>query len=646
MKRLLTALLFTPAGFIFAQPAQPLATMTPATPKAGETISVTYNTDAPSALLRNAAEIQCQTMVGRPEVEPLLIETMLKKEGNHWQGAFKLDVPNASYLVVRFVSGDKIDDNSGNVWDALVYGNDNKPVKDAHRTRGGLLLQGRWMSYRHAVDIPEAKSEFLKELELYPDNLATQFQLWDLALKENATAAAKDDVKKQLAAFYAGHSSDEGLLSDVVHWYERLGDTTRADEIRTSRITRNPGGKFARSIRSGDIWKEKDHAKRAVLIEKILKDFPDLEKRRREGLLSDEVYALTQAKQYDRAREVISRLEKPDGSMYNEIAWALIEKGDQLEKAVAWSRTGIDLMRNTDLASKPTYQSIGRWKENNEYNLGMYLDTYGFGLLQLGRNDEAAKTFTEAFHLMKGSDPDVNTRCMESLIKTSGYQQAIDVGVECITKGKDSPKLLDYLKEAYAKKEGSTSGYDALVAEKQKKFDDMVAEAGKAKSEEIRKKIVESRTSKPSVDFTLKDLNGTPVTLSSLKGKVVVVDFWATWCGPCKASFPYLQKVYEKYRSNPDVVFLALDTWEHDDDHTAKLANAKKFMAENKYTFPVLIDEKLVDKYGVEGIPTKFIIDKKGSIAFTSIGFNGPEMVEELTQQIELLLAESIGALK
>ncbi len=69
-------------------------------------------------------------------------------------------------------------------------------------------------------------------------------------------------------------------------------------------------------------------------------------------------------------------------------------------------------------------------------------------------------------------------------------------------------------------------------------------------------------------------------------------------------------------------------------------------MQENKYTFHVLIDEGMVEKYGVEGIPTKFVIDKEGEIQFKSIGFSGPTMVEELTQQIDLLLDDAFYSSK
>jgi peroxiredoxin len=89
-----------------------------------------------------------------------------------------------------------------------------------------------------------------------------------------------------------------------------------------------------------------------------------------------------------------------------------------------------------------------------------------------------------------------------------------------------------------------------------------------------------------------------------------------------------------------------VDCWERQKDLEATIANAKKFVADNKYEWTVLIDGKneVVEQYGVEGIPTKFILGKNGRVAFKEVGFNGPEMVEQMVQQIEILLSEpSLG---
>jgi thiol-disulfide isomerase/thioredoxin len=156
----------------------------------------------------------------------------------------------------------------------------------------------------------------------------------------------------------------------------------------------------------------------------------------------------------------------------------------------------------------------------------------------------------------------------------------------------------------------------------------------------LKKDLVKDRVNQPAVDFALKNLEGKIVKLSDLRGKVVVVDFWATWCGPCKASFPYLQKVYNKYKDNPKVVILAVNTWENVSGKE-KENLVKKFMVDNKYTFPVLYDEGFVEKYGVSGIPTKFVIDKKGMVQFKTIGFTGEKMVEEMTMQLDILLDDN-----
>lgn len=277
----------------------------------------------------------------------------------------------------------------------------------------------------------------------------------------------------------------------------------------------------------------------------------------------------------------------------------------------------------------------------------MILDTYGYGLLKLGKHDESEKALEEVYVNSKGEDPEINLHYIEALEKVGKYDKALETGTGAITKGKDSPEINDRLRSAFAGKAGKKGAYDDLGKDQKEKFEQMISEALKAKIDGIQKVLKETRLSGPGTDFTLTDLNGVPVTLTGLKGKVVILDFWATWCGPCKASFPSLQKIYEKYQNNDNVKILAINSWERQKNYSAQLDNAKSFMESNKYTFPVLIDEKdgdqfiVIGQYGVEGIPTKFILDKKGAIAWKVVGFeNAQYMIDEMTEQIEMLLSE------
>ncbi|MCH2146049.1 MAG: redoxin domain-containing protein [Phycisphaerales bacterium] len=145
---------------------------------------------------------------------------------------------------------------------------------------------------------------------------------------------------------------------------------------------------------------------------------------------------------------------------------------------------------------------------------------------------------------------------------------------------------------------------------------------------------------KEAPGFELKTLRtDETVSLESLRGKVVVLDFWATWCGPCVAGLPTMDKVTSEFKDK-GVVFYAIDLREPAD-------RVRSFVDKKKWTFPVLMDDKgeIANKYGVSGIPHSVVIGKDGTILKVHIGFAGAAALEkQLTEELEeALSAPSTG---
>lgn len=140
-------------------------------------------------------------------------------------------------------------------------------------------------------------------------------------------------------------------------------------------------------------------------------------------------------------------------------------------------------------------------------------------------------------------------------------------------------------------------------------------------------------------DFTLVDQFGNSHTLSEYKGKTVFLNFWATWCGPCRMEMPYIQKVYEEYGSNGgDVIILGVanpKTEEYPNNSDVSQEEVERFLSENGYTYPVVmdLDGSIFATYGIQAFPTTFMIDKNGNVYGYAPGSLSEDMVRSIIRQ-------------
>ncbi|MYD60066.1 MAG: redoxin domain-containing protein [Gemmatimonadetes bacterium] len=301
-------------------------------------------------------------------------------------------------------------------------------------------------------------------------------------------------------------------------------------------------------------------------------------------------------------------------------AMTLAERTSYYREAEQIARDGVAAVKKKLKSQRKYYDSEEDYQQAIKEKIGLMADALGWVFFQEGRLEDAERELMRAYEL----DP----KKMETICHLGQVYEAMDnpdqaevfykMGIAIPSSGKNPNDQA--LKSLYLKRHGSLEGYEDYLKP-------LIASDRETRKQEVLSARIEAPES--PLAFNLKTLKGTQVSLSSLKGKVVAINFWGIWCGWCVKEMPEFQNLYEHYKDDPDVAILTINN-----DRNPE--SVPPWMEKKGYTFPVLLDDGYVNKAGVQAFPTTWFLNREGQIAFLKRGWT-KELEEEFGWRIEAL---------
>ncbi len=588
------------------------------------------------------------------ETYPQAMSFELKKKGSKWKGSIEKLPEGTVFGLVKIGDGRLFDCNNDFMWDFSIKSG-GKAVRGAYM-REALSYLGNIVPTLHRnTDLDKAKHCLRLEVQNYPDNVQAKVGLASTLFETNEIDKAEFTKRVEELVLQGYDKNKENEVRAVSRALRAIGRPADGDDLENAYIMSHPTCDLAEEVLRSNAYKSQTREEFEANITNYVKKF-------KLTMYSDRMYidlinSYLQKGDGDQAIRVVRSYplepgvdNNPPPAILNMLAVSLMRQDSLIPMARQYAERAIRSAEKHKSDPCPRFMAKEEFDFSNREIEGIAHDTYGYILRSMQKPAEAAVEFQKSHELLRdASSAEMMEHLSEALASSNQTPAAVEVMREAIRTARSLPQ---------------TDQRFVLIAspDQNKNKEELNAlrqEAKEAKQLALRlgmmnydiQSLVFSRQDGRRVrinDFNLTTLEGKKVKLEDLKGKVVVMDFWATWCGPCRMSMPYMQKVYEKYKDNSKVQIVMVNVWERTSDSTdaQRIESRKKivndFLAKNKdYSFPMMLDgnDAIVSLFGVTGIPTKFYLDKDGKVQFKEVGFPGADVfVEEASEKINALL--------
>ena len=590
----------------------------------------------------SASEKALQMLPGHADVINTRAEVLYgssKEDAIAFVDRYRTRVDNPARLLV--VKGDALYHTSEKGEDEERFGACLEAFEEARKADPGNANA----AFRPAVYLAsarrydEADSLYRKAVQLAPTNLRVRRYFWrmvqsrkDRTLEEKIARIESDadlfldargrDAPSLLAVYNAWRSleAEEKARSIADRILGSHGESPEAEWILVHRY---------RAVReaAGDDFEDPEQQ---AEYRSLLKSFIARPAHFNENLLGDAYRELFHSIREDSTvtaeeiRSVVRGMVQHEKSnprvVFAQGAIALAERTPYHREAEQIARDGVAAVREKLESNRPHYDSEESFEKASNWMNGAMADALGWVLFQAGRLEEGERELLRAYEL---NPEDVGTlhhlgRLFEETADLGKAEEFYRMGVS-VQSPRDNPNE-QALESLYLKRHGSLTGYDEYL------------EALEEADRETRKQqVLSSRIEvpEPAIPFDLQTLEETRVSLASLKGRVVAINFWGIWCGWCVKEMPDFQKLYEHYEDDPEVAILTINN-----DRVPEAV--PPWMNERGYDFPVLLDDGYVDEADVNAFPTTWFLNREGQIAFEKQGWT-KELEEEFGWRIEAL---------